>query len=347
MSSTEPRSATGRRSSSSRKRGSQRTEPQRKGSQGASAQSIGILGRASAWLGHHQLVAVETLLKLLAQPLASLLTWLVIAIALTLPGALWMAVNNLQQLSDTVQQSGRISVYLQTSVSDADARALQQQVNQLNHVERTELIGADDALQQFAANSGFDDALALLGENSLPAVLLVEPPLGTSSSDLSVLRLALENMAGVEEAVLDLAWLERLKSLLALGQRVILVLGGLLALAILLVVGNTIRLAIAARVDEIRVVKLVGGTNAWVRRPFLYTGLWYGMVGGLMSWLLLMLCWLILQGPVGELASLYGSGFELQPLSGGASLLLLLAAMLLGWLGAWWSVSRHLDDIEP
>ena len=314
---------------------------------GASTQNIGVLAKLLAWLGHHQLVAVETLLKLLSKPASSLLTWLVIAIALTLPGALWMAVNNVQQLSDTVQQSGRISVYLDTGVSDDQARTLQRRVDQLNHVARTELISADDALVQFSENSGFADALELLGENPLPAVLLVEPPLGTSNSDLSILKLQLQELAGVEEAVLDLAWLDRLNSLLALGQRVIVVLGGLLALAILLVVGNTIRLAIAARVDEIRVVKLVGATDAWVRRPFLYTGLWFGMVGGLLSWLMLFLCWLILQGPVAELAALYGSGFELQPLSGSASLLLLLAAMVLGWLGAWWSVSRHLSEIEP
>ena len=138
-----------------------------------------------------------------------------------------------------------------------------------------------------------------------------------------------------------------LLAMLALAERLIWVLGLLLALAILLVVGNTIRLAIAARVDEIRVVKLVGGTNAWVRRPFLYTGLWYGMVGGLLAWLMLIICWLLLNGPVSNLADLYGSGFELKPLSATAALSLLLSAMLLGWLGAWWSVSRHLDQIEP
>jgi cell division transport system permease protein len=134
---------------------------------------------------------------------------------------------------------------------------------------------------------------------------------------------------------------------LAFSERLFTVLGFLLALAIVLVVGNTIRLAIAARVDEIRVVKLVGGTNAWVRRPFLYTGLWYGMIGGLLAWLLLILCWLLLRGPVVEMAQLYGSSFSLKPLSAVAALVLLGAAMLLGWLGAWWSVSRHLGEIEP
>jgi cell division transport system permease protein len=94
-------------------------------------------------------------------------------------------------------------------------------------------------------------------------------------------------------------------------------------------------------------VKLVGGTNAWVRRPFLYTGLWYGMIGGLLAWLLLILCWLLLRGPVVEMAQLYGSSFSLKPLSAVAALVLLGAAMLLGWLGAWWSVSRHLGEIEP
>src|SRR5690606_9219948 len=136
-------------------------------------------------------------------------------------------------------------------------------------------------------------------------------------------------------------------AMLARAGRLIGVLGLLLPLAVLRVVGYTIRLAIAAGVDEIRVVKRVGGTNAWLFLPFLYTGLWYGMVGGLLAWLLLIICWLVLRGPVADLAQLYGSAFVLQPLDAGAAMVLLLSAMLLGWLGAWWSVSRHLDQIEP
>lgn len=316
-------------------------------SSGASLQSIGVKQRFGAWAAHHQLVAVETLIRLLKNPLGSLLTWMVIAIALTLPGALWMALDNMEQLSGRFQESGRITLYVKPGTDFSEARALAQRIRQLPQVSSTEFIDADQALDDFRNNSGLQAALDFLPENPLPSVILVEPPLGIQQAELSRLVEQLKSYQIVDAVQLDMAWVERLLAMLALAERMIWVLGILLALAILLVVGNTIRLAIAARVDEIRVVKLVGGTNAWVRRPFLYTGLWYGMVGGLLAWLLLIICWLLLNGPVDDLAELYGSGFVLRPLSAGAAMMLLLSAMLLGWLGAWWSVSRHLDQIEP
>jgi cell division transport system permease protein len=310
-------------------------------------QSVDTRKQLSAWAANHQLVAVETLIRLLANPLASLLTWMVIAIALTLPGALWMTLDNMEQLSGRFQESGRITLYLLPGTDVEQAQQLERRIQSLDSVSSTEFIDADMALDDFRANSGLQAALEFLPENPLPSVILVEPPLGVSQQQLSVLVSKLQNYQLVDSVQLDMAWVERLLAMLALAERLIWVLGLLLALAILLVVGNTIRLAIAARVDEIRVVKLVGGTNAWVRRPFLYTGLWYGMVGGLLAWLMLIICWLLLNGPVSDLADLYGSGFELKPLSAAAALSLLMSAMLLGWLGAWWSVSRHLDQIEP
>ncbi|MAD45415.1 MAG: cell division protein FtsX [Oceanospirillaceae bacterium] len=320
---------------------------QEKQSTGASLQKIGSRKRLSAWGAHHQLVAAETLLRLLKNPLASLLTWMVVAIALTLPGALWMALDNMQQFSGRFQESGRISVYLQPGTDVVQGRELAQRIDRLPGVAETEFIDADSALDDFRANSGLEAALDFLPENPLPSVILVEPPLQLPHAELMKLVGQLNNYQLVDTVQMDMAWLERLQAILDLSERLIWVLGILLALAILLVVGNTIRLAIAARVDEIRVVKLVGGTDAWVRRPFLYTGLWYGMVGGLLAWLLLIICWALLQGPVAQLAELYGSGFTLKPLSAGAAMILLLAAMILGWLGAWWSVSRHLGEIEP
>lgn len=317
------------------------------GNSGASLQRIGMRKRFGAWAAHHQLVAVETLIRLLKNPLGSLLTWMVIAIALTLPGALWMALDNMEQLSGRFQESGRITLYLTPGTELVQAQALEQRIAGLPDVAGTELIDADTALADFREHSGLQEALEFLPENPLPSVILVEPPLGLAHDPLMTLVSQLQSYQLVDSVQLDMAWVERLQALLALAERLIWVLGVLLALAILLVVGNTIRLAIAARVDEIRVVKLVGGTNAWVRRPFLYTGLWFGMVGGLLAWLLLILCWALLQGPVAGLAELYGSGFDLRPLSAGAAMTLLLAAMILGWLGAWWSVSRHLDQIEP
>lgn len=314
---------------------------------GASQQHITRSARMQSTLEHHQMVAVSTLSRLLTNPIASMLTWLVIAISLTLPGALWMAVDNLQQLSGRFQESGRITVYLQHSVGDARARALNQTINNLPNVSNTQYIDARTALDEFQRTSGMSDVLALLPDNPLPAMILVEPPLGISPQDSNQLATKLRTLKGVEDVQMDMAWVERLLAMLALGERIVLILGCLLALAILLVVGNTIRLAIAARVDEIRIVKLVGGTNAYVRRPFLYTGLWYGFVGGLMSWVLLATCWALINGPVDDFAVLYGSNFYLKPLSAGAALVLLLSAMLLGWLGAWWSVARHLHRIEP
>ncbi len=314
---------------------------------GASLQQSTLSKQFAGWAAHHQLVAVETLLKLLRNPVASVLTWLVIAISLTLPGALWMALDNAQQLSSRFQESGRITLYLRVNTSVDAGRNLSQELKKLNNVASVEFIDADTALADFREHSGLDSALDFLEGNPLPSLILVEPRLGLTPAATESLLASLKAYPEVDSAQADMAWVERLRAILAFSERLFTVLGFLLALAIVLVVGNTIRLAIAARVDEIRVVKLVGGTNAWVRRPFLYTGLWYGMIGGLLAWLLLILCWLLLRGPVAEMAQLYGSNFSLKPLSAAAAFVLLSAAMLLGWLGAWWSVSRHLGEIEP
>jgi cell division transport system permease protein len=314
---------------------------------GASYHTLTVRDRLLNGLAHHQLVAVETLLKLLAKPMASLLTWLVIAIALTLPGALWMSIDNLQQLSSSFQSSGRITLYLSETASIQEGQDLSQRVLTLPNVRNTQYISANQALEEFQVSSGLSDALVMLTGNPLPAAILVEPPLGLAQHDVAELIKVLKRYQLVEETQLDLVWLERLQAILVLSERMVMVLGGLLALAILLVVGNTIRLSIAARVDEIQVIKLVGGTDAYIRKPFLYTGIWFGMIGGLMAWLFLIMLWAVLNGPVTQLATLYGTGFGLRPVSATAASTLILSGMVLGWLGAWWSVSRHLHEIEP
>lgn len=314
---------------------------------GASAQDLSLKKRVESWLAHHQQVAVETLIRLLQNPFSSVLTWLVIAIALTLPGALWMALDNTAQLSNQFQASGRITLYLSPEASLEEGQALSERLKQVDNVVTTEFIDAETALVEFREHSGLQAALDFLPSNPLPSTIYVEPPLGLETEQVQHLLATLKSYHHVDSVQLDIAWVERLHSILALAERTVLVLGSLLALAIILVVGNTIRLAIAARVDEIRVVKLVGGTNAWVRRPFLYTGLWYGMIGGLLAWILLIICWLILKGPAADLAMLYGSHFRLKPLSASAAMVILCCAMFLGWIGAWWSVSRHLGEIEP
>tara|TARA_B110000008_G_scaffold47105_1_gene45512 strand:+ start:12886 stop:13857 length:972 start_codon:yes stop_codon:yes gene_type:complete len=315
--------------------------------QGASAAKLGVSDKLGAYFRNHQMVAVESLAKLLSTPASSLLTWLVIAIALTLPGALYMAVNNLQQLSGHFEASGQMTVFLTTDIREADSNALRLKVGSLDQVNKVVYVSPEQALEEFTQYGGISEALSFLDENPLPAVLLVEPPLGIDKGELNVLVAQIKSFQNVDSVQVDMAWVERLLALLALAQRLVAVVGVLLALAIVLVVGNTIRLSIAARTEEIRVIKLVGGTNAYVRRPFLYSGFWYGAIGGILAWLMLGLCWILLQGPVADIAELYGADFHLQPLPFTPASLLILSASLLGLIGSWWSVQRHLVAIEP
>ena len=315
--------------------------------QGASAATLGAGDKFGAYFRNHQMVAVESLAKLLATPASSLLTWLVIAIALTLPGALYMAVNNLQQLSGHFEASGQMTVFLAADIREADSNALRLRVASLEQVNKVVYVSPAQALEEFTQYGGISEALSFLDENPLPAVLLVEPPLGIDKDELNVLVAQIKSFKHVDSVQVDMAWVERLLALLALAQRLVAVVGVLLALAIVLVVGNTIRLSIAARTEEIRVIKLVGGTNAYVRRPFLYSGFWYGAIGGILAWLMLGLCWILLQGPVSDIAELYGADFYLQPLPFEPTCWLILSASLLGLIGSWWSVQRHLVAIEP
>ena len=315
--------------------------------QGASAAKLEASDKLSAYFRNHQMVAVESLAKLLSTPASSLLTWLVIAIALTLPGALYMAVNNLQQLSGHFESSGQMTVFLAEDTRETDSNALRLKVAGLDQVNKVVYVSPEQALEEFTEYGGISEALSFLDENPLPAVLLVEPPLGIDKEELNVLVAQIKSFKHVDSVQVDMAWVERLLALLALAQRLVVVVGVLLALAIVLVVGNTIRLSIAARTEEIRVIKLVGGTNAYVRRPFLYSGFWYGAIGGILAWLMLGLCWILLQGPVSDIAALYGADFYLQPLPFEPTCWLILSASLLGLIGSWWSVQRHLIAIEP
>jgi cell division transport system permease protein len=314
---------------------------------GASTAKLGASDKFSAYFRNHQMVAVESLEKLLATPASILLTWLVIAIALTLPGALYMAVNNLQQLSGHFEASGQMTVFLAADILEADSNALRLRVASLDQVNNVVYVSPEQALEEFTQYGGISEALSFLDENPLPAVLLVEPPLGINKEQLNELVVEIKSFIHVDSVQVDMAWVERLLALLALAQRLVAVVGVLLALAIVLVVGNTIRLSIAARTEEIRVIKLVGGTNAFVRRPFLYAGFWYGAIGGILAWLMLGLCWILLQGPVSDIADLYGADFYLQPLPFEPTCWLILSSALLGLIGSWWSVQRHLVAIEP
>jgi len=270
----------------------------------------------------------------------------VIGIALVLPSGLFVALENLSSFNTSVENTSQITLYLRENVSDLRAKEVSEYLLAKNEIDRVEYISSDDALEEFKNYSGFGEVLNELAQNPLPAVLVVFP--GDIEFDSARTLLAeLELLPEVEIAQLDLEWIQRLNSLLALMQLAITVMGVVFSLAVLFIVGNTIRLAIENRRAEIVIIKLVGGTNSFVSRPFLYTGLWYGFGGAVFAWLLLLLIVLLFSAPVDRLVGLYGGQYTLQGLDFLATLTLLSCGGLLGWVGAWISVLQHLGSIEP
>jgi cell division transport system permease protein len=298
-------------------------------------------------LGHLQAL-LGALGRLARSPLATLLTLLVIALALALPGALKLFVANAQAATGNFASAVDVSVFLKTDVPLVKAQQLAQNARARNDVASVTLIPADKGLEDFRTYSGFGDALAALKENPLPHVLHVRPrATASSTAALESLRRYFVAWPEVELVQVDSEWVMRFNAILEVLQRVLLIAAALLGVGVLAVIGNTIRLEIQGRRAEIEVTKLVGGSNAFVRRPFLYTGVLYGLGGALLAWGILALVLLILHDPVATLAKLYGSRFELQGLAPEDVAVLLGAGFVLGWLGAWISAARHLRSIEP
>ena len=309
---------------------------------------VTIQSQGSAYIQHHKLMAIDSLKRLLTAPGSSLMTWLVLAFALSLPMTLYVALENVKQLSRNWDQTSQISVYLKKGALERFANDMTQDIASWPEVSSAVYISPDQALKEFSASTGLSDVIFGLGDNPLPGVISVVPRLANQDAvTLEQLQQKLQSQRHVDSVQLDLMWVKRLYQFMELGQRLVWALAALLGLAVLLIIGNTIRLSIESRRDEIRVVKLVGGTDAFVRRPFLYTGLWFGFGGGLIAWLLLSIGLAWLSGPVEQLISLYGSEFTLQGLGFVDSLLLIFDGVVLGWLGAWLAVSRHLSSIEP
>jgi cell division transport system permease protein len=299
-----------------------------------------------AWVESHRASLVDSLRRLGRQPVGSFFTCLVMAVALSLPMGLALLLDNVERLGGSWQRAAQISVFLTLETNDSQGQALREQIAGLDDVADAEWISREQALQAFQQESGLGQALRELPENPLPGVVLVTPA-EVDKPTLEALRQRLAELPGVEQAQLDLLWVERLTAILKLGDRFVFGLTLLLVLALLLVIGNTIRLHIENRRTEIEVIKLVGGTDSYVRRPFLYMGALYGLGAGLLAWLVLAYGLNWLNDAVVRLAGLYGSDFSLGgvPLNDGLSLV--LGAVLLGYIGAWLAVARHLRELAP
>jgi cell division transport system permease protein len=304
------------------------------------------MGALKHYFGLHRDNCLGALSRLASQPFASVLTILVIATALALPAGLRVAVNNADAVSDSWQGAADFTVYLKMDVAEDAARRTARTIEERADVAGVTVIDRDAALAEFRAQSGFGEALDALDANPLPHTLVVRPASGIET-DVDALAKAVGALPETELVQVDTAWVTRLRAMLALAGRLVDLATVLLGLAVAIVVGNTIRLEINARSVEIEVTKLVGGTDAFIRRPFLYLGLCYGLAGALAALLIVEVGLLLLGAPVRAVAALYGSAFSLTGLSLAEGGILLGGGALLGWAGAGLAAARHLRAIEP
>lgn len=304
--------------------------------------------RIATYFARHAQACIGSLGALARTPLASFMSIAVIGITLALPAAMWVTIDNTLRLSSGWEGPGRISLFLKRDVTDAAAHKLAGQLRRRPDVAKIDFISRERAFEEFRRDSGFGDALDTLERNPLPIVLVVHPASQANRPDtLDRLARELGRQTDVDLAQLDLEWVKRLQAWLGLAQQGVTILAGLLAIAVLLIVGNTIRMAVLSRRDEIEVSKLVGATDAFIRRPFLYSGLAQGMLGAILAWVLVQASLWLLSGSIQELTSLYGSGFIAGGLDADTALALLIFGGTLGWTGARLAVGQHLRAIEP
>jgi cell division transport system permease protein len=298
---------------------------------------------------HHLRAALASLGSLVRTPFASLMTAVVVGVALALPGGFHTLLSDAQRLTAGMKgEAAQVSLFLKAEIKDEAARNLAWRLRSMDEVASVRYISPRQALDEFQHNTGISDALAYLDDNPLPAVLVVQPAKTMSDGEpLHALVRRLQALPEVESAEMDWAWLERLQALANLADRGMTLVGAVLAVAVLFIVGNTIRLAIENRREEIVITKLIGATDAFIRRPFIYGGLWYGLAGGLIAVVIVDGILWGMGGPVARLAALYQSGFKLGMLGLSETLAMLGAGTGLGWLGAWLAVGRHLRGVEP
>jgi cell division transport system permease protein len=300
------------------------------------------------YFARHAQTLVGSLGRIAAQPLASLLTMAVIAVALALPLLLYLMLANARSATGDLAEALDLSVFMTRSAGAGRAAALAKALKQRTDVAAVRIVTAEQALADFRKESGFGQALDALPDNPLPDTLIVTPSIAAGTPDgMQRLQTAIAAMTDVQTVQVDTQWVRRLQALLELARRIVTLIGGLLGVAVVLIVSNTIRLDILNRRTEIEVMKLVGATDGFARRPFLYAGLWYGLGGGILALLLAMIGTASLMQPVARLAVLYGSGYRLHGLSAADAGCVLLLAAGLSWLGSWFAATRHIRAVDP
>ena len=307
-----------------------------------------ISGQIVMFFIRHIQHAMASLGELWRNPISSVMTMAVLGVSLSLPAALQVLVKNAETITQSWNSAAEISLFVDEGRSEKSIQSLITRLKVYPEVAEVNYINRDQALEEFQRLSGFGEALSYLDSNPLPAVVMVTPSLKYSSPEgARELLTKLEQEAEVSFGRLDIEWLERLQAVVKLLERTVLAIAALLVLAVVFVIGNTIRLAIMNRRTEIEVMKLVGATEAFIQRPFLYTGIWFGIIGGVVAWVIINLLVWYLDFALAELLGLYGSQLHMESLTLTELGQLVLLASFLGWLGSYLSVRQHLRAIEP
>jgi cell division transport system permease protein len=296
------------------------------------------------WLRHQKHALASSLRRLKTQPVATLLTALAMGVAISLPSGLYLLLDNLNRLAGNLPAQPEISVFLDAEASAAQKQALTARLK-MPDIAEARFAPKEEALATLSMAQDLADITAGLTENPLPDAWVVRPR-ATSREELAKLSDQLATLPGVAETHLDSQWAERLQAALTIGRTSVWLLAGLFAIALIAISGNAIRAQVLSRRDEILVSRLIGATDRYIRRPFLYLGALQGLLGGLASGGVLALAGWMLHPPVAHLASLYGSAFHLLPPTATEIAVVLGLTTLFGWLGAWISVARALRQVE-
>jgi cell division transport system permease protein len=301
----------------------------------------------SIWLTRHASMSLGALGRLSRQPIASLMIILVIGVTLALPAAINVVIKNAQSVSGSWDNALDFSVYLKLDLTVSEAEGLARLIGQRADISSVNLVTADEALAEFKQQSGFGAALDQLGNNPLPHALVVRPSPGNTSASLTLLQEEIGNLPETDLVQVDTEWVQRFHAILDIVRQALAIGAALLGLAIVVIIGNTIRLDIENRREEIEVTKLIGASNAFVRRPFLWTGFWYGLLGGSCALLLVQYGLYLLRDPVARLAGLYQCSITVTTLGAAESLAIIGTAVFLGLLASWVTAARHMRRIEP
>ena len=300
------------------------------------------------WFLQNLQAMVFSLGQIWRKPLSSLLTSAVIGIALTLPTGFYVLLNNFEQLIKDWDATVEISAFLVKPSNTDSADALMETLRAEPSVSKIHYISEEQALEEYKKLSGFSDALNILQENPLPAVLLID--LDISNEDQASIEkfvTTLQQYDEIDSVVLDRQWISRLQQIVQTLRHGIYIITALLGIGVLLIIGNTIRMNINTKRQEIEIIKLFGGTNRFIQKPFMYSGFWYGLIGSLIAILLVWLSIGLLIPSIDQLISLYTSDFKLHFLDIREVLLILAIGSGLGLIGSWISVEQHIRQIEP